>query len=67
MAKILSVPLMTRLPLVSPVVVLRTVCLTPNHWKDIMMVGPVVLRVDLLVMSMSVSRQGYGTVPSAGR
>lgn len=67
MAKILSVPLMIHLQLVSPVVALRTVCLTNNSWKFIMMVCPFELRMDLVVMSMSVAHQGYVTVPSAGR
>lgn len=67
MAKILSVPLMIHLQLVSPVVALRTVCLTNNSWKFIMMVCPFALRMDLVVMSMSVAHQGYIIVPSARR
>ena len=66
-AKILSVPLMTRLQFVSPVVTFKTMCLTHNHWKFITTVCPFALRMDLVVMSMSVPHQGYITVPSAGR
>ena len=66
MAKVFSVPLRTRLQFASPVVALRTVCLTTRR-RLVTTVCPFALRMDLVVMSVSVAHQGYITVPSAGR
>lgn len=65
-AKILSVPLMTNVQFISPVVGLKMACLTTSRWEFILTRCPFALRMDL-VMSISAARRGDITVPSAGR